>query len=291
LGVSEAECVHIRRGALLHDIGKMGIPDSILRKPSPLSPDEWARMRRHPEDARQLLAPIEYLAPAMDIPYCHHEKWDGTGYPRGLKGEEIPLAARVFAVVDVWDAVRSERPYSRSWSHEESLAYLKSIAGTHLDPHVTAMFIELLESLNGTSPADARGDAGTGHAGARILIVDDYQPSVNLLCRWLMKEGYEVQAANSGETALAAITHHHPDLVLLDIDIPEPNGFVVCQRIKRDPATSRIPVIFMSGLEPITTEMSARQLGADDYVAKPVDAYALKIRIHRVLDRARNREA
>ena len=290
MGVSEADCVHIRRGALLHDIGKMGIPDSILRKPSPLSPDEWAVMRRHPEDARQLLARIDYLAPAMDIPYCHHEKWDGTGYPRGLKGEEIPLAARLFAVVDVWDAIRSERPYSGAWSNEQSLAYLKSISGTHLDPDVTEAFIELLASLDGTSPVDANGGPGIDQAGVRILIVDDYQPSVDLLSRWLTLDGYEVLTAGSGDAALDAVATHRPDLVLLDIDIPEPNGFVVCQRIKRDPDTSGIPVIFMSGLEPITTEISARQLGAADYLPKPVDAYALRIRIRRVLDRLRPRE-
>jgi putative two-component system response regulator len=287
MGVSEAECVHIRRGALLHDIGKMGIPDSILRKPAPLSPDEWEVMRRHPESARQLLAPIEYLAPAMDIPYCHHEKWDGTGYPRGLKGEEIPLAARLFAVVDVWDAVRSARPYSAAWSGEDAVAYLRSIAGTHLDPNVTSAFIELLESLEGTNPDDPEGDGGVGQAGARILLVDDYQPSVDLLSRWLTRDGYEVLTADSGETALDAVAKHRPDLVLLDIDIPEPNGFVVCTRLKRDPATSGIPIIFMSGLEPITTELSARHLGAADYVPKPVDAYALRIRIGRVLDRVR----
>ena len=284
MGVSEADCVHIRRGALLHDIGKMGIPDSILRKPAPLSPDEWAIMQRHPEHARQLLAPIEYLAPAMDIPYCHHEKWDGTGYPRGLKGEEIPLAARVFAAVDVWDAIRSERPYSGAWSNEKSLAHLRSIAGTHLDPSVTAMFIELLGSLEGRSAADANGEAGAGQ-GARILLVDDYEPSVHLLSRWLTRDGYDVLTADSGETALASVAQHHPDLVLLDIDIPEPNGFIVCQRLKRDPATSGIPVIIMSGLEPSTTERTARHLGAADYVPKPVDAYALRIRIRQVLDR------
>ena len=284
-GVSEAECVHIRRGALLHDIGKMGIPDSILRKPAPLSPDEWAIMRRHPEHARALLAPIEYLVPAMDIPYCHHEKWDGSGYPRGLKGEEIPLAARLFAVVDVWDALRSERPYSPAWSDEETFEYLKSAAGTHLDPTATAMFIELLDSLGGTTATGAEGTASQGQTGRMILVVDDYQPSVDLIRRWLQTDGFEVTTANSGESALASVAKRRPDLILLDIDIPEPNGFVVCQRLKRDPATSGIPVIFMSGLEPITTEMSTRHLGADDFVAKPVDAYALRTRIRRVLDK------
>ena len=120
MGVSDAELVHIRRGALLHDIGKMGIPDSVLLKPGPLTEEEWKIMRKHPVYANELLSPIAYLRPALDIPYCHHEKWDGTGYPRGLKGEQIPLAARIFAVVDVWDALRSDRPY-RGARHDEEI--------------------------------------------------------------------------------------------------------------------------------------------------------------------------
>src|SRR4030095_309227 len=110
-GMADAELVHLKRGALLHDIGKMGIPDAILLKPDKLETEEWVIMRRHPVYAYELLLPIEYLQPSLDIPYCHHEKWDGSGYPRGLKGEQIPLAARLFAVIDVWDALRSDRPY------------------------------------------------------------------------------------------------------------------------------------------------------------------------------------
>src|SRR5208337_687918 len=121
MGLPEAEMVNVRRGALLHDIGKMGIPDSILFKPGPLTAKEWEIMRRHPGIAYELLLPIPYLRPALDIPYCHHEKWNGMGYPRGLKGEEIPLAARIFAVVDIWDALRSDRPYRSAWSEEKAL--------------------------------------------------------------------------------------------------------------------------------------------------------------------------
>lgn len=101
----------MRRGALLHDIGKMGVPDRILLKPDKLTDDEWIVMRKHPEFAYSMLSPIHYLQGAFDIPYCHHEKWDGTGYPRGLKGEQIPVTARIFAIVDVWDALTSDRPY------------------------------------------------------------------------------------------------------------------------------------------------------------------------------------
>jgi PAS domain S-box-containing protein/putative nucleotidyltransferase with HDIG domain len=138
--MSEADLVHVRRGALLHDIGKMGVPDSILLKPGPLTDEEWAIMRRHPQFAYEMLSPISYLRPAIDIPYCHHEKWDGSGYPRGLRGEEIPLAARIFAIVDVWDALLSDRPYRSAWSKKETLDYIHSQSGKHFDPSVVEAF-------------------------------------------------------------------------------------------------------------------------------------------------------
>jgi putative nucleotidyltransferase with HDIG domain len=144
-GFSEAERVHIRRGALLHDIGKMGVPDSILLKEGKLTSEEWEVMRKHPDFAHEMLLPITYLRPALDIPYCHHEKWDGSGYPRGLKGEEIPLTARIFAVVDVWDALTSDRPYRAAWSREKALKYICKGAGSHFDPRVVEAFVELLK--------------------------------------------------------------------------------------------------------------------------------------------------
>jgi HD-GYP domain-containing protein (c-di-GMP phosphodiesterase class II) len=143
-GMSEADLVHVRRGALLHDIGKMAIPDSILLKRDSLTPGEIEVMKRHPGFAHDLLAPIAYLRPALDIPYCHHEHWDGTGYPRGLKGEAIPLAARLFAVVDVWDAMRSERPYREGWSDARAREHLRSLAGTHLDPLAVELFTRMM---------------------------------------------------------------------------------------------------------------------------------------------------
>jgi len=144
LGFREAELVPIRRGALLHDIGKMGVPDRILLKTDNLTSTEWRVMRRHPQDAYDMLSPIAFLRPALDIPYCHHEKWDGTGYPRGLRGEEIPLPARLFAVVDVWDALRSDRPYRESWPESKVLAHIRSLSGTHFDPQVVAAFLHLM---------------------------------------------------------------------------------------------------------------------------------------------------
>jgi PAS domain S-box-containing protein len=146
MGISESSLVHIRRGALLHDIGKMGIPDRILLKPDKLTDEEWTIMRKHPQYAYDLLWQIQYLRPAIDIPFCHHERWDGTGYPRGLKGEDIPLAARIFSVVDVWDAVTSDRPYRPAWSKEEALKYIIELSGKHFDAKVVEEFVKMIES-------------------------------------------------------------------------------------------------------------------------------------------------
>ena len=162
MGMAEDELVHVRRGALLHDIGKVGVPDAILLKPGPLDEGEWKVMRRHPVLAYQLLAPIDYLQPALHIPYAHHEKWDGSGYPRGLSGREIPLAARLFAVVDVWDALRSDRPYRGAWSAGKTVDHIRAQSGSHFDPEVVQAFLALyeeegLEAMRG-------GNGGSGPA-------------------------------------------------------------------------------------------------------------------------------
>ncbi len=146
LGVPTHELVHLQRGALLHDIGKMGIPDHILLKRGPLDAEEFEVMRQHPVYAYNLLFPIEFLRPALDIPYCHHEKWDGTGYPRNLQGEQIPLAARIFAIVDVYDALTSDRPYRDAWPIERALEHIRAQSGTHFDPRVVQAFFDLLEN-------------------------------------------------------------------------------------------------------------------------------------------------
>lgn len=143
MGYEGEELNHIRRGALLHDIGKMGIPDRILLKPDKLTDDEHEIMKKHPVYAYEMLYPIEKLRPALDIPHRHHEKWDGSGYPDGLKGKEIPLAARIFSVVDVWDALRSERPYRGPWSAGQVRAHLREHSGTHFDPSVVEAFLDL----------------------------------------------------------------------------------------------------------------------------------------------------
>ena len=143
-GITEEELVHVRHGALLHDIGKMGVPDHILLKPDKLTDEEWVAMRKHPTFAFELLSPVAYLRPALDIPYCHHEKWDGSGYPRGLKGEQIPLTARLFAIVDVWDALRSERPYRKAWPEDKVLEHIHSLVGTHFDPKAVEVFLNMI---------------------------------------------------------------------------------------------------------------------------------------------------
>jgi putative nucleotidyltransferase with HDIG domain len=144
MGIRGRELVHVRRGALLHDIGKMSVPDSILQKRGKLTDAEWKIMQQHPVHAHKMLASIPYLHPVLDIPYCHHEKWDGSGYPRGLTADQIPLAARVFSVVDVWDALLSDRPYREAWPQEKVLLYLQDQAGKQFDPQVVDAFMELL---------------------------------------------------------------------------------------------------------------------------------------------------
>ena len=140
--LGEEYLVHLRRGALLHDIGKLGVPDNILLKVDKLTDEEWQIMKRHPKFAYDMLNPITYLYRVLDIPYCHHEKWDGTGYPQGLKGEQIPLAARIFAIVDVWDALTSDRPYRKAWSKQETLKYIREQSGKHFDPQVVDIFLK-----------------------------------------------------------------------------------------------------------------------------------------------------
>ena len=139
-GMTDEELTHVRRGALLHDIGKMGVPDSILLKPGPLTDEEWDVMRLHPRYAYEMLLPIEFLRPALEIPLSHHERWDGSGYPSGLKGEEIPVAARLFAVVDVWDALSSARPYKEPWPADRIIAHIRAASGSHFDPAVIPLF-------------------------------------------------------------------------------------------------------------------------------------------------------
>jgi HD-GYP domain-containing protein (c-di-GMP phosphodiesterase class II) len=143
-GMDANEIVHVRRGALLHDLGKLGVPDSILLKPGKLTEEEWVVMRKHPQYAFDMLSSVTYLRHALDIPFCHHEKWDGTGYPNGLKGEQIPWVARLFSVADVWDALRSDRPYRAGWPENKVLEYIRTQAGIQFDPKAVDLFFKVM---------------------------------------------------------------------------------------------------------------------------------------------------
>lgn len=165
MGFSNGELVNARRGALLHDIGKMGIPDSILLKPGPLDDTEWQIMRKHPTQAYELLSPIISLRQALEIPYCHHEKWDGSGYPRGLKGDEIPLAARIFALIDVWDALLSDRPYREAWEETKVLGYIEEQSGKHFDPQIVELFMSVIKEAAGISTERNKEETGKEQGG------------------------------------------------------------------------------------------------------------------------------
>ena len=144
MGIQEKNLIHVRRGALLHDIGNMGIPDYILSKPGKLSENEWDIMRQHPYHAYQMLTKYPVLRAAVDIPYYHHERWDGSGYPLGLEGAKIPLGARVTAIIDVWDALNSDRPYRKAWPQKRAKTYIQKQAGKHFDPEVVDAFFQLM---------------------------------------------------------------------------------------------------------------------------------------------------
>jgi putative two-component system response regulator len=147
-GIADQDVEDVRRGALLHDIGKIAVPDHILRKPGPLTDAEWVIMRTHPKAAYDILKPIKHLANSLDIPYCHHERWDGAGYPRGLKGDAIPLSARIFAVIDVWDALLSDRPYRKAWEREKVIEHIQENSGTHFDPVLADLFLKMMSQPN-----------------------------------------------------------------------------------------------------------------------------------------------
>ncbi|MEX2270356.1 MAG: HD domain-containing phosphohydrolase [Vicinamibacterales bacterium] len=275
LGVPDEARVHIHRGALLHDIGKMAVPDGILLKPGSLNEDEWKILRQHPAHAVELLSPIEYLQPALEIPAYHHERWDGTGYPNGLKGEGIPIAARIFAVADVWDALVHARPYRKAWSVTEVTRHVESLAGSHLDPNIVEVFLKLVRS--------GKIDAGEGVEAdpATLLVVDDTASNLELIKRWLERDGYRVVTAGSGREALASLDKALPDLVVVDVSMPAPNGIQVCDRIKSNPRTAHLPVVLLTGAV-IADDVRARTQ-ADAILDKPAAPATLKAVVRRLL--------
>lgn len=276
LGVPDEARVHIHRGALLHDIGKMAVPDGILLKPGSLNEEEWKILRQHPAHAVQLLSPIEYLTPALDIPAYHHERWDGTGYPNGLEGDSIPLAARIFAVADVWDALVHARPYREAWSVVEVTRHLESLAGSHLDPHIVEVFLKLVRAGK-IDPAEDPAEAPP----ATLLVVEDTESNLRLIKRWLERDGYTVMTARNGREAMAAIARELPALVVLDVTMPGPSGLQVCETIKTDPRTAQVPVVLLTGAA-ISDEKRA-STRADAILDKPTAPATLKAVISRLL--------
>ena len=270
LGINGEDLIHIRRGALLHDIGKMGIPDNILLKPGPLSDEEWVIMRKHPVYAFELLSPIVFLKPALDIPYCHHERWDGSGYPRGLKGEQIPLAARIFAIVDVWDALCSDRPYRKAWPENKVIEYIREQAGTHFDPKIVELFFNSYLSENGAL------------AKPTILIVDDEESVTRSLTRSL-KNNFTVLTANNSKDALMVVQRSDPAVVLTDQRMPEMTGVELLECIRK--IKPNIVGILISGYSDVVALTAAVNLGnVRGFIPKPWDIDALRGKLNEAVN-------
>jgi len=265
IGVQGEELLHIRRGALLHDIGKLGIFDRILLKPGSLTAEEWMIMRKHPDYAYQLLSPIAFLKQALDIPYCHHEKWDGSGYPRGLKGEQIPLSARLFAVADVWDALISDRPYRAAWPQSQAVEYIREQAGKHFDPQVVEAFINsyLSEESSQLKPT--------------ILIVDDEESVTRSLARSL-KDHFTVLTANSGADALKIVERSDPAVVLTDQRMLGMSGVELLERIRAIKPKS--VGILISGYSDAVALTAALNLSTvRGFIPKPWDLDVLRTKL------------
>jgi PAS domain S-box-containing protein len=256
------ELANLRRGALLHDIGELGIPDRILLKPGALTEEEWVVVRKHPEVAYELLSSITFLKQITDIPYCHHEKWDGSGYPRGLKGEQIPLAARLFAVADVWDALCSERPYRPAWTESKAAEYIRQQAGKHFDPQAVNLFFDvyLAEENIAIKPT--------------LLIVDD-EENVNRSLACSMRYQFTVVTANSGEEALRLIKQVTPAVVLTDQRMPGMTGMELLERILH--VNPRIVGILISGYtDTVSLTTTLNLSNVRGFIPKPWDIATLR---------------
>jgi PAS domain S-box-containing protein len=273
-GIKDEDLVFVRWGALLHDIGKMGIPDSILLKPDALSKDEWEIMRRHPVYAHELLSPISSLTKALDIPYCHHEKWDGSGYPRGLKGDQIPLAARLFAVADVWDALRSDRPYREAWSEEEAVEYIREQAGKHFDPQAVEVFFNVYLAENGEQKKPT------------ILVVDDEEKVTRSLARSL-RDQFIVLTANSGEEALEIMGRSSPVVVLTDQRMPGLTGVELMERIQTiNPQT--IGILFSGYTDVVALTAAINLSNVRGFISKPWDIDDLRRKLREAVRQHQN---
>ena len=223
LGVDSSQIGYIRWGALLHDIGKIGIPDAILHKQGSLTQSEWAVICQHPAMAVDMLSPIEFLHPALDIPASHHEKWDGSGYPAGLRAFEIPLAARIFAVVDVWDALTSDRPYRKRWTPEKTLQHIQQLSGVHFDPDVVQAFSEMMTSR-------LAGVVERNKQDVLLIVVSD-----NTLAQYFahhLRDPYIIAVAETGADALERLPQLNPVLILADSNLPDMDEVLFSARVQ-----------------------------------------------------------
>ena len=273
LRVPESEIADIRRGAILHDIGKLAIPDAILRKPGPLDEEEWQVMRTHPQIAYDLLAQVPFLRSALEIPLYHHEYWNGKGYPKGLKGTQIPFYARIFAVADVWDALTSDRSYRKAWTNEKSREYIESMSGIQFDPAVVEAFIKLMDANN--TPASKE------RFKPNILVVDDEENIVQSLQRALRNQ-YNVYIADSGDAALEILTENDIAVVLTDQRMPGLTGLQLLK--KAQTIRPEVVGVLISGYSDPEVLANALNMGnVRGFISKPWDLEDLKRRLEDVI--------
>lgn len=293
MGLSEHELVQVRRGALLHDIGKLGVPDHILLKPGALTDDEWVIMKRHPTSAVEILGPIDFLRPALDVPQYHHERYDGHGYPAGLSGQEIPLAARMFAVVDVWDALTNDRPYRKAWPKERVVEHIQSLAGAHLDPKVVAEFLELIATDARSSenavgpPARASGDPlpalgrGFTRAGAtnRILVALANGDHALELARKLGELGVVPVTVANHDDAWRIIQEQPFEILLIDCPSEHASSQDLITRLRGMTGRPQTHVIAVRDREPQGDGPPPHHLLPDDVIRWPSSRDELGLRL------------
>lgn len=267
---SESELRDIWYGALLHDIGKIAVPDEILFKPGRLTDEEWEVMHRHPEAAYEMLNSIDYLKDALVIPLYHHEKWNGEGYPRQLSGEAIPFTARLFALVDVWDALVSDRPYRKAWSHERALNLIREQSGIHFDPEIVPIFLDFISKYN------------QGDVSSTILIVDDEQHILSSLERSL-REKYDIHTTTDVDEAKKIMKENRIQIALVDQRMPVMTGVELLKHLRE--IQPNLVGILISGYTDTEALVEALNLGfVRGFIGKPWNMSDVHARIEEALD-------
>jgi len=274
----------------LHDIGKIVVSDIILNKPGKLTTDEYSDMKKHAMEGESIIGSIitesgedDFLYHAKILAGSHHEKWDGSGYPRGLKGDEIPLHGRVMAIVDVYDALISKRPYKPAFTHEKALELIRESRGTHFDPVLVDVFLEINQlflDIDSDHLDEIREQINSSIEKKSVLIVDDEPANIVALTN-ILSPDYYVCAAKNGTDAIEMAKEQKPDVILLDVLMPDMDGYEVIAKLKSIEDTLSIPVIFITGLNDAQFEEKGLNLGASDYITKPFHASVIKIRVQK----------